>query len=115
MAYRLAKGALNNDNYRYVVHTTPNMQLVLMSLNPKEDIPLEVHEDTSQFFYIQKGTIDIKVGNEVYRLHSGDSIIVPPNTPHYVVNNSMDVVKLFTIYSPPEHNPDRIDVFKPSS
>lgn len=99
---------LANESYRRVVHTVPGkMQLVLMSLLPSESIPNETHDDTAQFIRIEQGTALVTIDDrQVHRLDAGDSIMVPPKTLHQVTNatvTSNGVLKLYTIYTPPEH------------
>ena len=104
---------LSNKYYRKVIATTKNMQLVLMSLKKNDFIKLENHKNTTQLIRVEKGTIKIKLGNKnpktlndlkSYKLQNGDSIIIPPNTYHYVENTGSNTAKLYTIYSPPEHH-----------
>lgn len=99
---------LANDSYRRVVHTVPGkMQLVLMSLLPSESIPNELHEHTVQFISVEQGTALVTIDeSHVHRLDAGDSIIVPPKTLHKVTNATVTnngILKLYTIYTPPEH------------
>jgi mannose-6-phosphate isomerase-like protein (cupin superfamily) len=79
------------------------MQLVLMSLKPDEDIPEETHANTTQFIRVEEGTASVIVNDRKNKLLPGDSIIIPPGTKHYVKNISESDLKLYTIYSPPEH------------
>lgn len=95
---------LNNKNYRKVVSTTSNMQVVVMSLKEGEEIGMEVHRKTSQFIRVESGKASAVVGNSSYRLHDGDFIVVPPNVKHNVKNTGKDPLKLYTIYTPPEHS-----------
>jgi len=93
-----------NDNYRKVITTTTNMQLVVMSLNKDEDIGAETHPTTSQFIFVELGkVVAIIGGSEPINLEEGDHIIIPPNTMHNIINKSNEVAKLYTIYTPPEH------------
>jgi mannose-6-phosphate isomerase-like protein (cupin superfamily) len=105
MAYKvnIESETLKNTHYRKVLFTTPEMQLVLMSLEPQENIPREKHEKTSQFIRVESGKGIIMVGNRRYRLRDGDSIIIPHQTWHLVKNTGKRALKLYTIYSPPEH------------
>lgn len=113
--FELEKETLKNNNYRKVVSTTPHQQLVLMSLKPRVEIGGEVHPDTTQFFRIEDGECSVQIGKRgsVQVLKSGDSITVPPNKWHNVWNNGKKDVKLYTIYSPPEHPPNRVQKEKP--
>lgn len=100
-----------NNDYRRVVSTiTGSLQLVLMSLLPGEEIGSEVHPHTTQFFRIEEGLGIATVGGKVYVLKDGISIIVPPGVTHNVRNISTDKkLKLYTIYSPPEHLPNTVE------
>ena len=98
-----------NENYRKVIYTTKNMQLVVMNLKPGETIPEEVHPWTTQFFAIISGSGEAIVGGIYHLLTSDKVVIVPPGTRHYVANKSDSHLKLYTIYSPPEHPYDRED------
>lgn len=109
----MERGTLDNQYYRFVASTTTTMQLVLMSLPPGDDIKLEVHPSTTQFFRIERGEARIMIGNNIYNVKDGYAVIVPPNTPHYVVNSGEVDLKLYTIYSPPEHPPGRVDIVNP--
>lgn len=118
MAYKLRKGTLNNENYRYVVYTSEQMQLVLMSLKPGEDIHKEIHYGTTQFIKVEEGEAKVKLGasgEKTFILKSGDCILIPANTYHYVLNSGTMDLKLYTLYSPPEHPKDRIDITNPKS
>lgn len=118
MAYRLRKGTLNNDNYRYVVYTSEQMQLVLMSLKPQEDIPREIHSGITQFIKVEEGEATVQLGTsgkKTFILKSGDCLFIPADTYHYVLNSGTNDLKLYTLYSPPEHPKDRIDITRPEN
>jgi len=104
----IEKETLDNENYRKVLYTG-KMQLVLMSLKPGEDIPAEVHPDIDQFFRIEEGEAYIKVDDKEFNLKDDDIIIIPAGSEHYVKNSSADkVLKVYTIYTPPEHPPETV-------
>lgn len=96
---------LQNSYFRQVLFTGQHCQLVLMSLKPGEEIGAEVHETVDQFFRIEKGQGKIVVGeNEEHMVTDGDAIIIPAGTRHNVINVSQtEDLKLYTIYSPPNH------------
>ncbi len=98
----IEKETLENDFYRNVIYTNDQIQLVLMTLYPGEDIPLEQHEGT-QFIRIERGQCLIRIGLKNYNLGDGMIAIIPPHTRHYVKNTGNDLLKLYSIYSPPEH------------
>jgi mannose-6-phosphate isomerase-like protein (cupin superfamily) len=97
--------ALRNENFRQVVFTGTRTQLVLMQLQPGEDIGEEIHADVDQFFRIEAGVARfIFDGKEEHLVHSGDAVVVPAGTLHNVVNASRTIpLKLYTLYSPPQH------------
>jgi mannose-6-phosphate isomerase-like protein (cupin superfamily) len=96
--------SIENRKYRKVVFTGKHFQVVLMSLKPFEEIGMEIHEDTDQFFRVEKGRMVAIVGGRYYYLKSGDVIIVPAGTYHNIKNRSTKAyLKLYTIYAPPEH------------
>ena len=111
----IERDTLKNNNYRKVIYTVPDKtQLVLMSLKPGEDIPMEVHPHIAQFFRVEKGKGIAIINDQKYRLKDGFSIIIPPNTKHYIKNTSpTDDLKMYTLYSPPNHPPDRINKRQP--
>ncbi len=96
---------LLNSNFRQVLFTGEHEQLVMMCLNPGEEIGNEVHDGTDQFFRIEKGRAKFVVkGSEEYFANGGDAVIVPAGKYHNVINTSKTkVLKLYTIYSPPNH------------
>lgn len=95
---------LANSDFRHVVYTGKHSQLVLMSLKPKEDIGMEVHEDGDQFFRIDKGEGKCIIDGNEYAIRDGSAIVVPAGAEHNVINTSeTDDLKLYTIYSPAHH------------
>jgi mannose-6-phosphate isomerase-like protein (cupin superfamily) len=108
---------LKNTNYRKVINTNKTQQIVLMSLQPGEDIPIEIHSNTSQFIRVEKGTgvaFIGKLATKKIKLKDGVSLTVPPKTWHYIKNTSQkDDLKLYSIYSPPEHPPNKVNKRQP--
>lgn len=94
-----------NTNFRQVVFTSKSMQLVLMSLEPKEEIGDEMHKSVDQFFRIEAGEAKFVFnGKEEHTAGSGDAVSVPAGTRHNVINTSATKpLKLYTIYAPPNH------------
>ena len=100
----IEKLALENDNFRRVLYTAGHCQLVLMSLKPKEEIGMEVHQDGDQFFRFEKGEGKVVINETEYMVGDGDTVIVPAGAMHNVINTSTaDALKLYTIYAPPHH------------
>lgn len=95
---------LQNDYFRQVLFTAPFSQLVLMSLLPNEEIGSETHDNVDQFFRIEKGEGKVILNGEEHQVSDGFAIVVPAGTEHNVINASQtEKLKLYTIYSPPNH------------
>src|SRR3989338_7317408 len=100
----IEEATLDNPAYRRVLATTINLQVVLMSLRPRQEIGREVHPTTTQFIRIEHGTGLAIVNGQEYQLFDGVYIVIPPSTWHNIRNLSQtDPLQLYTIYSPPEH------------
>lgn len=93
----------DNNNFRQVLFTGKRMQLVVMSLLPGEEIGLEVHPETDQFFRVEEGKVKVIMNGEENILEEEMVAIVPAGTSHNVINVGEEVVKIYTIYTPPEH------------
>lgn len=93
-----------NKDFRRVLYTGKYSQLVLMRLRPGEEIGAETHGDVDQFFRFEEGTGKIEIDGVAHKVKDGDGVIVPAGSLHNVVNTSEGRdLKLYTIYSPPEH------------
>lgn len=100
----IEKLTVGNSNFRKVIFTGQHTQLVLMSLNPGEDIGLEVHPTTDQFFRVDKGEGKVIIMGKSYPIKDGSAIVIPAGTKHNIVNTSKtNPLKLYTLYSPPHH------------
>lgn len=99
----IEKLTLENDNFREVLYTGKHMQLVLMTLQPGEDIGLEVHDGHDQFFRIEEGEGEVIIDGVTTPIEDDDAIIVPAGAEHNVINTGDEPLRLYTIYSPPEH------------
>jgi mannose-6-phosphate isomerase-like protein (cupin superfamily) len=98
------KETLNNTDYRRVLYTGKHSQLVLMNLKPGEEIGEEIHSHIDQFFRFEEGEGKVTIDVSQYTVRDGDAVIVPAGSKHNVVNTSKTKhLKLYTIYSPPEH------------
>ena len=93
----------DNADFRRVLYTGAHMQLVLMTLQPAEEIGLEVHEENDQFFRFDSGLGTVLVGETEYMVGDGDAVIVPAGTQHNVINTGTEPLTLYTIYSPAHH------------
>ncbi|MCL5100365.1 MAG: cupin domain-containing protein [Candidatus Marsarchaeota archaeon] len=93
-----------NGDFRRVLYTGKHSQLVLMSLKPGEEIGEEVHETVDQFFRFEKGEGVVVIDGIRKKVSDGYAVIVPSGAMHNVINTSKsEDLKLYTIYSPPEH------------
>ena len=99
-----------NKNFRRVLFTAKHCQLVVMSLLAGEDIGMEVHPAVDQFFRIESGEGRVVMNGRTSKFGPGFAIIVPAGTEHNVIART--AVKLYTIYSPPNHPPDRLQKTK---
>jgi mannose-6-phosphate isomerase-like protein (cupin superfamily) len=94
--------AVKNEDFRQVLYTAKNCQLVLMALNPKEEIGSEVH-GLDQFFRVEEGTGDAVLDGAHTEIRTGFAIVVPAGTKHNIINTGSGPLKLYTLYSPPNH------------
>jgi mannose-6-phosphate isomerase-like protein (cupin superfamily) len=109
----LEEKTLENERYREVLHTTERSQLVVMSLQPGEDIGMEVHADHDQFIRVEAGEALAVLGGEEHKLVDGSAVVIPAGVEHNVTNASdSELLKLYTIYTPPEHAEGTVHVTK---
>lgn len=92
-----------NSDFRRVLYTGKNLQLVLMSLAPGEEIGAEVHEDRDQFFRVEAGKGEVRIDGKPSPIEDDDAVIVPAGARHNIVNTGDEPLRLYTIYGPPEH------------
>ena len=92
-----------NPNFRRVLYTGPHLQLVLMSLDPGEEIGDEVHENTDQFFRVEAGKGEVSIDGVKSRIDSDMAILVPAGARHNIRNTGLKALKLYTLYAPPQH------------
>ena len=92
-----------NSNFREVLFTGKNSQLVVMSLKPGEDIGLEVHDDVDQFFRVEEGKGEVLIDGETQVIEDDFAVVVPAGSEHNITNTGDSDLKLYTIYSPPNH------------
>jgi mannose-6-phosphate isomerase-like protein (cupin superfamily) len=109
----IEKDSLKNENFRKVVYTGKHLQVVLMSLKPGEDIGLETHVTTDQFFRFEGGKGKCIIDGNEYKVENGDAIVVPAGAKHNVINtDSVNGLKMYTIYAPPQHKDGLINATK---
>jgi mannose-6-phosphate isomerase-like protein (cupin superfamily) len=100
----IEKQTVKNNYFRQVLFTGKNAQLVVMCLQQGEEIGNEVHDKVDQFFRIEQGEAKFVFNNkEEHVVRDGDAVIVPAGTFHNVINVGKGQMKLYTIYSPPNH------------
>jgi len=93
----------SNTDFRRVLYTGKHMQLVLMSLAPGEEIGEEVHDDGDQFFRVEEGSGEVIIDGKTHPIEDDIAVIVPAGARHNVRNTGDEPLRLYTIYSPPEH------------
>ena len=104
----MADDAAKNDFFRAVRFTGKHTQVVVMTLQPGEDIGAEVHPDNDQVLIFTEGTARAEVGSEQQDVGAGDLVVVPAGTRHNFTNTGSGVLRLITIYGPPDHAPDTV-------
>src|SRR3954468_21938162 len=88
---------LQNANFRHVLYTTPRSQLVIMTLEPGDDIGVEKHEDHDQFIRIEAGFGEAILDGETHILEDGVALVIPAGTEHNIINTSPDErMRLYT-------------------
>ncbi len=98
----IEKATKENENFRKVLYTAKNSQLVVMSLKPGEEIGMEVH-DLDQFIRIEKGDGKAVLDGVEHEIEDDYAIVIPAGTNHNIINTGDKEMKLYTVYSPPEH------------
>lgn len=99
----IEKLTLENDLYRKVLYTGEHLQLVLMTIQPGDEIGAEVHAGHDQFFRFESGTGKLIIDSTEYDVEPDFGAIVPAGANHNVINTGTEPLRLYTIYGPPEH------------
>lgn len=100
----IEKKSLVNKYFREVLFTGPHSQLVLMSIAPGDDIGMETHKKVDQFFRVESGIGRAVLDGKEYNLEDGSAVVIPAGTEHNIINRSQsEPLKVYTIYSPPNH------------
>ena len=94
--------AVKNEDFRQVLYTAKNCQLVVMSLKPQEEIGAEVHI-LDQFFRVEEGSGEAVLNGVHTAISAGFAVVVPAGINHNIINTGTVPLKLYTIYSPPNH------------
>ena len=101
---KIEEETLKNSFFRQVIFTGKHTQLVLMCLKPGEEIGMEVHDTVDQFFRLEKGEAKFILNGEEHIVADAGAVVVPAGTNHNIINNSQtEELKLYTLYSPPNH------------
>jgi mannose-6-phosphate isomerase-like protein (cupin superfamily) len=93
-----------NTDFRRVLYTGQHIQLVLMALQPGDEIGEETHRDTDQFFRVEEGRGEIWIDGHKTKIKGDDGIVVPAGARHNIRNTGTKALKLYTLYSPPQHS-----------
>src|SRR5215475_15268993 len=101
-----------NSNFRRVLYTGKNLQLVLMALKPGEQIGEEVHADGDQFFRIEEGNGEVRINGQPTEIKGGDAVLVPAGARHNVINTGGQLLRLYTLYGPPQHRDGTVHATK---
>jgi mannose-6-phosphate isomerase-like protein (cupin superfamily) len=105
--------SIGNPHFREVLFTAPHLQLVIITLQPGEEIGLETHVHGDQFFRVEAGTGEAILDGETLQISDGMVIIIPAGTEHNIVNTSTDQpLNMYTIYAPPQHKDGTIHTTK---
>ena len=92
-----------NSDFRRVLYTGKTLQLVLMTIQPGEEIGEETHDDRDQFFRVERGKGEAWIDGHRSKIKSDDALVVPAGARHNIVNTGDKPLRLYTIYAPPEH------------
>ena len=98
----IEKETLENTDYRRVLYTAKNSQLVLMNLQPGEEIGMETHT-LDQFIRIEQGSAKAILDGGEHEMKDDFAVVIPAGTQHNIVNTGSGELKLYSVYSPPEH------------
>ena len=97
-----------NEDFRNVLHTGSLTQLVAMNIPHKGEIGLETHAHVEQVFFILRGNAIALIDDVSTTLEAGDVLVVPPGAAHNIINSGKEALKIYTLYSPPNHLPGRV-------
>lgn len=107
----IKKATRENTDYRRVLYTTKRSQLVLMSIQPGDDIGLETH-DLDQFIRVEQGKARVILNGAEHLVEDDVAVVIPAGTRHNVINIGQTALKLYSVYSPPEHKDGTVHATK---
>lgn len=99
----IEKHTIENGDFRRVLYTGKNLQLVLMAIPPGGEIGEEVHDDGDQFFRVESGKGEVLIDGRTTPIEDDFAVVVPAGARHNVRNTGKEPLKLYTVYGPPEH------------
>ena len=105
---------VENSMFRNVLFTGKNLQLVVMSIEPNDELGMETHTG-DQFIRVDQGSGLLIVNDQEYPFNDGDATVIPAGSKHNVKNTGSEPLKLYALYSPPEHKAGTQEKFKPKS
>ena len=105
----ILQDTLENENFRKVLNTSDNSQLVVMSIQPHDDIGMETHDGHDQFIRIEQGRGKAILNGQEFDIEDDWAVVIPAGTEHNIVNTSDEEMKLYSLYSPSEHPDKTID------
>ncbi|MDP3899645.1 MAG: cupin domain-containing protein [bacterium] len=98
----IEKETLENNNFRKVLYTAKNSQLVVMSIAPGDDIGVETHT-LDQFIRVEQGSAKAVLDGVEHDLPADHAVVIPAGTEHNIINTGAEPLKLYSVYAPPEH------------
>jgi len=107
----IEQDTLDNTDYRRVLYTAHNSQLVLMCIEPGDEIGEEVHE-LDQFIRLEQGTATVVLNGESHIVPADSAVIIPARVNHNVINTGSEPLKLYSLYAPPEHKDKTVQATK---
>ena len=107
----IEKETLENTDYRRVLYTAKNSQLVLMTIEPGDEIGEEVHE-LDQFIRLEAGVATVVLNDESHEVPADSAVVIPAGVKHNVINSGTEPLKLYSVYAPPEHKDQTVHATK---
>lgn len=102
----------DNSDFRRVLYTGKNLQLVVMAIQPGDEIGEEVHDDRDQFFRVEQGNGEMWIDGNRSQVKADDAFIVPAGARHNVKNIGEEPLRVYTVYGPPEHREGTVHATK---
>jgi mannose-6-phosphate isomerase-like protein (cupin superfamily) len=108
----IIKQTEENQNFRKVLFTGEKSQLVVMTIPPQGEIGEETHPHVEQILFILNGSGKAVLDGEETAIGAGDAVVVTPGVKHNIINSGLEALKVYTIYTPPNHIDGRIHITK---